>query len=136
MSNGAATPNKLELAQIKLQERIRFQQIDIGQLRHPLFLRPCTVKILMLVDTGISYNQFYFGLSEVLDTLRDNPEWWVNFEVTRAHRQTDPNPPAAGSAAEPGEARTQPDPGGRTPRGVSDVPTAGRITGACDWRGP
>ena len=55
----------------------------------------------MLVDTGISYNQFYFGLSEVLDTLRNNPEWWVNFDITRAHRQMDPNPPAPDSAAEP-----------------------------------
>lgn len=89
----------LDLDEIKRLERERFRRIDIGQLDLPIFRRPCKVKILMLVDTGVSYNQFYFGLSEVLDTLRDNPEWWVNFEVTRAHRQTDPNPPQAGTPA-------------------------------------
>jgi len=89
------------LSAIKKMERLRFRDIDIGILKHHEFLRPCTVKILMLVDTGISYNQFYFGLSEVLDTLRNNPEWWVNFDITRAHRQTDPNPPLPGSPAEP-----------------------------------
>lgn len=93
--------SQINLAEIKQIERARFRDIDIGQLAHPFFFRPCEVKILMLVDTGISYNQFYFGLSEVLDTLRNNPEWWVNFNITRAHRQTDPNPPAPGSAAEP-----------------------------------
>lgn len=60
--------------EIKRLERERFAKIDIGLLEHPYFLRPCRVKILMLVDNGISYNQFYFGLSEVLDTLRTNPE--------------------------------------------------------------
>lgn len=89
-----------ELLNIKHLERERFTQIDTGLVAHPYFLRPCRVKILMLVDNGISYNQFYFGLSEVLDTLRMNPEWWVNFEVTRAHRQADPNPPVAGSPAD------------------------------------
>ncbi len=92
---------KYHLAEIKRIERLRFQEIDIGRRDHRIFLRPCTVKILMLVDDGISFNQFYFGLSEVLDTLRNNPEWWVNFDITRAHRQTDPNPPVAGSPAEP-----------------------------------
>jgi len=90
-----------KLNDIKRLERERFAKIDAGLLDHAIFLRPCRVKILMLVDTGISYNQFYFGLSEVLDTLRLNPEWWVKFDVTRAHRQTDPNKPAPGSAAEP-----------------------------------
>lgn len=93
--------SSLDLLTIKNIERERFKEIDIGKLPHPIFLRPCNVKILILVDTGISYNQYYFGLSEVLDTLRNNPEWWVNFDITRAHRQTDPNSPAPGSAAEP-----------------------------------
>lgn len=93
--------SSLDLTEIKNIERARFQDISIGKIDHRIFLRPCRVKILMLVDTGISYNQYYFGLSEVLDTLRTNPEWWVNFDITRAHRQTDPNPPLAGSPAEP-----------------------------------
>ncbi len=93
--------SSINLKEIKNIERARFHDISIGKLDHWIFLRPCKVKILMLVDTGISYNQFYFGLSEVLDTLRNNPEWWVNFDITRAHRQIDPNPPPAGSPAEP-----------------------------------
>lgn len=88
------------LREIKRIERERFAKIDAGLIDHPIFLRPCRVKILMLVDTGISYNQFYFGLSEALDTLRLNPEYWVKFDITRAHRQTDPNKPTPGSAAE------------------------------------
>ena len=53
----------------------------------------------MLIDTEISYNRFYFGLSEVLNTLYNNPEWWVTFEVTKAHRFNDPNPPSSGTTA-------------------------------------
>jgi hypothetical protein len=58
-------------------------------------LVPCHLKILIVVDgTGspffnISFNHSYFGLSAVLDTLRDNPEFFVRFDVTRAHRQLD-----------------------------------------------
>lgn len=96
----AIMSGEMSLESIKAAERQRLAAIDSGLLDHRLFLKPCTVKILMLVDNGISYNQFYFGLSEVLDTLRNNPEWWVNFDITRAHRQTDPNPPTPGSPAE------------------------------------
>jgi hypothetical protein len=65
-----------------------------NQLR--LFLKP-VVRILILVDEGISFNQYYFGLSEVLDTLygldgRPN-EAFARFEITRVHRSTDPEPP-------------------------------------------
>jgi hypothetical protein len=87
-----------EIAQIKQIEMERFRKIDSGLLEHRFFLRPVTVKILILVDDGISFNQFYFGLSEVLDTLNNNPEWWVNFDITKAHRSSDPNKPPAGPA--------------------------------------
>lgn len=93
------TIGRSELVTIKRIEAERFRNIDAGLVDHRFFLRPCRMKILMLVDNGISFNQFYFGLSEVLDTLRNNPEWWVNFSVTRAHRQTDPNKPAPATAA-------------------------------------
>lgn len=87
-----------EIARIKQVEMERFRKIDSGLLEHRFFLRPVTVKILILVDDGISFNQFYFGLSEVLDTLNNNPEWWVNFEITKAHRSSDPNKPPPGPA--------------------------------------
>ncbi len=58
-------------------------------------LPPCRLKILMVADgypaafLNISFSHAYFGLSAVLDTLRENPEYFVKFDVTRAHRQTD-----------------------------------------------
>lgn len=88
-----------KLSEIRAQERLRASLIDRGLLHHRLYLRACTVKILILVDGSVSFNQFYFGLSEVLDALRTNPEYWVNFSVTRAHRHSDPNPPAPGTPA-------------------------------------
>ncbi|HNR18643.1 MAG TPA: hypothetical protein PKN75_07540 [Bacteroidia bacterium] len=91
--------NFKNLAGIKQQEIERFKLIDKGLLPHALFKRPVTVKILMLVDSGISFNQFYFGLSEVIDTLNNNPEWWVNFELHKAHRFLDPNKPVLGTPA-------------------------------------
>jgi hypothetical protein len=81
------------------QERLRAALIDQGLIEHPLFLPACKVKILILVDQGISFNHYAFGLGEVLDTLRTNPEYWVKFEITRAHRQTDLYQPAAGTVA-------------------------------------
>jgi hypothetical protein len=69
--------------------------IDRGELIFPPFLRPCRLKILMVVDgyagsfLNVSFSHSYFGLSAVLDTLRNNPEYFVKFDITRAHRQTD-----------------------------------------------
>jgi hypothetical protein len=60
-------------------------------------LSPCRMRILMLVDLagdfGISFSTATFGLSMVLDTLVENPEFFVKFDVTRAHRQADPGKP-------------------------------------------
>jgi hypothetical protein len=94
------TLNRSEaLLELKLKERQRFAIADAGLIDRFIWLKPCKVKILMLVDNSISFNHAYFGLSTVLDTLRMNPEWWVNFEVTKAHRQTDiSKPPAADPA--------------------------------------
>jgi len=89
----------VEFNQIQHLERERFAKINQGILPHPIFKKPVKVKILILVDTGISFNRYYFGLSEVLNTLYNNPEWWVNFDITKAHRFNDPNPPAGGTPA-------------------------------------
>lgn len=75
--------------------RNKFEAIDRGDITLPGFLRPCRLKILMVIDgfpgsfLNVSFSDSYFGLATVLDTLRTNPEWWVKFNVTRAHRQTD-----------------------------------------------
>lgn len=75
--------------------RNRFELFDRGDLLLPALLRPCRLKILVVVDgypgdfLNVSFSNSYFGLSVVMDTLRENPEWWAKFDITRAHRQTD-----------------------------------------------
>jgi hypothetical protein len=77
----------------------KLTQMERGNLIIFPHLSPCRLKILMVVDASspvgviISFNRWYFGLSATLDTLRDNPEYFVQFDVTRAHRQTDPFKP-------------------------------------------
>lgn len=69
--------------------------MERGDLVPSPHLPPCPLKILIVVDgypmagLNISFSHAYFGLSAVLDTLRDNPEYFVKFDITRAHRQTD-----------------------------------------------
>lgn len=69
--------------------------VERGELQLALFLRPCRLRILIVADgypgtfVNISFSHAYFGLSHVLDVLRNNPEFYVKFQVTRAHRQTD-----------------------------------------------
>ncbi len=38
---------------------------------------------------NVSFSHSYFGLSAVLDALRSQPDFFVRYDVTRAHRQTD-----------------------------------------------
>lgn len=99
MADKNKNPSLTDLAVVKNIQRERFALIDAGLLDFPIFLKPCRVKILMLVDYQVSFNHSYFGLSTVLDTLRLNPEWWVKFDITRAHRQTDLFKPAAADPA-------------------------------------
>lgn len=80
----------------RVLNRARFEAIDRGDLILPGFLLPCRIKILMVVDgypesfLNITFGELYFSLSAVLDTLNNNPEAWVKFDITKAHRQTDP----------------------------------------------
>lgn len=88
---------------LKTRAESAFAKFDRGDLLSPILLKPCRLKILMVADgyngsfLNVSFSHSYFGLSAVLDTLRDNPEFFVRFEVTRAHRQTDPFKPPMGS---------------------------------------
>lgn len=76
--------------------RARFEAIDRGDFILKGFFLPCRIKILMVVDgypgsfLNITFGELYFSLSAVLETLNNNPEAWVKFDVTKAHRQTDP----------------------------------------------
>jgi hypothetical protein len=38
----------------------------------------------------ITYGSLYFSLSTLIDTLENDPDWWVEYEVTKTHRQADP----------------------------------------------
>lgn len=76
--------------------RARFDAIDVGRWRLPGFFKPCTVRILIVVDgydgsfLNVTFGQLYFSLSAVVHELENNPEWWVKYQVTKAHRQNDP----------------------------------------------
>ncbi len=89
-----------ELLEILRQRQVgKFAQMDRGDLVISPNLAPCRLKILMVVDSiggeflNISFSFSNFGLSATLDTLRTNPEFFVRFDVTRAHRQTDTSKP-------------------------------------------
>jgi hypothetical protein len=77
-------------------QRARFEALHKGDLILPWLFRPVRVKILMVVDgyegdfLNVSFGQSYFGLSAVLDTLANTADPWVRFDVTKAHRQSDP----------------------------------------------
>lgn len=76
--------------------RARFEVIDRGDLLFPWHLAPCRQKILIVVDgtnnsfLNVTFGQLYFSLSTVVETLKNNPEWWAKFDITKAHRQNDP----------------------------------------------
>lgn len=76
--------------------RARFDAIHRGDLLLPFIPKPVRIKILMVSDgspgsfVNITYGRLYFSLSAVIDTLKNNPEPWVKFDITKAHRQTDP----------------------------------------------
>jgi hypothetical protein len=76
--------------------RTRFDMIHKGDWRLPFIPPPVRIKILMVTDgtvggfVNVTYGRLYFSLSEVVHTLQNNPEPWVKFDVTKAHRQSDP----------------------------------------------
>ncbi len=81
----------------KLQfNRLRLEEIERGRWLLPWCLRPCKMKILIVADgfdgnfVNISFGQLYFSLSALIDTLENDPDWWVKYDLTKAHRQHDP----------------------------------------------
>ena len=77
-------------------DRTRFDLIHKGDWRLPFIPPPVRLKILIVTDgypgqfVNVTYGRLYFSLSEVVHTLQNNPEPWVKFDLTKAHRQTDP----------------------------------------------
>lgn len=76
--------------------RERFDAIDRGDLVIAGMLRPCRMKILIVVDgfdgqfVNITFGRLYFSLSALCDHLENSPDWWIKFDLTKVHRQTDP----------------------------------------------
>ena len=82
--------------ELKDFNRDRLDAIERGDFLLPWALRPCRMKLLMVVDgnTGsfvdITFGRLYFSLSAVVDLMENSPDWWIKYDVTKAHRQVDP----------------------------------------------
>jgi hypothetical protein len=83
-------PDDRDLTVQELFERQRLYRQDPWKI-YPIFLPPCRVRILMVTDGGGSFGMADFGLKTLLDILNVSPGPWVRFEVTKAHRRTDPD---------------------------------------------
>ena len=102
MSNDLETKNvkkslaEENIANFELAKTNRnFAYRTYPELIYSIFLKPCTVKILMVIDNGGAFDNRDFGLSELLNILSVSPGPWVRFEVTKAHRD---NPVGGGGA--------------------------------------
>ncbi|WP_332817227.1 hypothetical protein [Sphingopyxis sp.] len=88
--------NIVERVALRDVNRLRFDAIDRGDVLLPWALRPCRMKILMVVDgydggfVNITFGRLYFSLSALCDLLENSPDWWIKFDLTKAHRQNDP----------------------------------------------
>ena len=89
----AVTARRIELRAL---DRQRFDAIDRGDLVIAPFLKPCRMKILIVADgyTGgfvnVTFGRLYFSLSALCDLLEHSPDWWIKYDLTKVHRQTDP----------------------------------------------
>lgn len=71
-------------------DRRRLHAQNPGRFR-PILLPPCTLRILMVTDSFGSFGGDDFGLEDLLGILAVPPGPWVSFEVTKAHRNGDPD---------------------------------------------
>jgi len=78
--------NKTNLELAKADPHLAFTTYP--EFLYPVFLRPCTVSILMVTDGGGSFTDADFGLTELLKVLAVSPGPFVRFAVTKAHRRT------------------------------------------------
>jgi hypothetical protein len=73
----------LDLIQTR-KEQMRFSSEKIVP-----WLRPCTVKVLIITDGGLDYGMGDFGLSAFLDCLINDGRFYVRFNITLAHLRSD-----------------------------------------------
>ena len=69
-------------------EVLRLHELQTIKIRP--WWRP-TVRILIVTDAGGSFDGASFGLEKVVAELRNDPWWWVRFEVVTAHRGAEPS---------------------------------------------
>ena len=94
------TPITLEnLRHLEVRERFRDDWRLNPDLYWP-FLRPCTVKLLLVADDGLDFSEGDFGLSTFVRSLLDMPGRHARFEITLAHIDN-----VAGSRLMSGESR-------------------------------
>lgn len=61
-----------------------FDQVHVNPEIFWPFLKPCSVKLLLVVD-GLDFSEANFGLSTFVRALLDMPGTYVRFEITLAH---------------------------------------------------
>lgn len=72
----------------RLQPRIDVRP-DIAEINRFWWKRPATVRILMYKDSH-TFEGGSFSLEHVVNAINSDPWPWANFDVTRAHRFSDP----------------------------------------------
>lgn len=88
---GASIARRVALRDLN---RLRFEAIDRGDLVVYPHLPACRMKILIVVDgdggfVNITFGRLYFSLSALCDLLEHSPDWWIKYDLTKVHRQTD-----------------------------------------------
>ena len=79
------TPLTIEnLRHLELRERFRDDWRLNPEIYWP-FLRPCTVKLLLVADGGLDFSEGDFGLSTFVRSLLAMPGRHARFEITLAH---------------------------------------------------
>lgn len=87
------------LRHLELRDRFR----DDWRLNPDLyvpFLRPCTVKLLLVADGSLDFSEQDFGMATFVRSLLDMPGRHVRFQITLAHISN-----ATGTRMMPGDAR-------------------------------
>ncbi len=72
------------LRHLDLRDRFRDQVFFNPELHWP-FLRPCTVRLLLVADGGLDFSEADFGLSTFVRSLLDMPGRHARFQITLAH---------------------------------------------------
>ena len=74
-------------AQIKNPNALHTLHPAIDSILDRYYWHPCTIRILMLTDTVFGgYNNEDFHLGELIHILKTNVPYYVNYKITKAHR--------------------------------------------------